>query len=254
MPSWDAAYCRKLSERFEALLENVDTQIDDVSAGRVAPALDDIPIGSARKLRGAALFFDIRGFTQLNSSSETEDLQRVLTMLDCVIPTVMQIVYDHGGYVEKNTGDGVMALIGLGEDDSTSANLAIDVAVTTFYALKHIVNPELASRGIASVDARIGIDLGDMLIARIGTPTGSSDHPRNFLTAVGPAPNIACKLQGKAQTNEIWAGDLVKRHAWQNRQPHFVQKDIGDTNWTWIYKGTTDRYSYWHYNAVRNPM
>lgn len=253
MPDWTADYQAKLQERFTGLLDGIDTPIEDVTVGRVAPALEDIAIGSARKLRGAALFFDIRGFTNLNASSETADLQRVLTMLDCVIPTVMQIVYDHDGYVEKNTGDGVMALIGLGEDDVSSANLAIDVAVTTFFALRHIVNPELEARGIAAVNARIGLDLGEMLIARIGTPTGSSDHPRNFLTAVGPTPNIACKLQSKAGTNEIWVGDLAKSNARENRQQFFVRKDATDSDWIWIYKGTTNRYPYWNYNAVRKP-
>ncbi len=253
MPRWNGSYWTRLNERFARLVQEIDVPIEGVTGGRVAPALDDIAIGSARKLRGAALFFDLRGFTRLNASTETADLQRVLTMLDCVIPSVMQIVYDHDGYVEKNTGDGIMALIGLGEDDATAANLALDVAVTTFAVLRHLVNPALASRGIEPVAARIGIDLGDMLIARIGTRTGSSDHPRNFLTAVGPAPNIACKLQGKAGTDEIWVGDLVKCHAGQYRQPHFRRRDLQDTDWIWIYKGTTERYPYWNYAAYRSP-
>lgn len=252
MPIWNDDYRKKIRDRFAALAEGLDDSLEDITDGRVAPALDDIAIGSARKLDGAALFFDIRGFTERSASSATEDLQKTLILLNCVIPTVMQVVYDHGGYVEKNTGDGVLALIGLGDDHETVANLALDVAVVTFSVLKHVINPELESRGIQAVDARIGIDLGEMLIARIGTPTGGSDHQRNFLTAVGPTPNIACRLQTKAATNQIWVGDLVKQHARMDRQEHFVRKDEGDTEWTWIYKQSKARYSYWHYNAVKS--
>jgi adenylate cyclase len=254
MPEWNRDYYQQLQDRFQELAQSLQAPIEDVATGRVAPALDDIAIGSGRRLRGAALYFDIRGFTKRTVSSDPTELRRTLIMLDCVIPTVMQVVYDHGGYIEKNTGDGIMALVGLGEPDAVAANSAIDIAVTTFCVLANILNPALQRAQIAPVEARIGIDLGPMLIARIGTHTGSSAHQRNFLTAVGPSANIACKLQAKAGTNQIWVGDLVKTNAHQSRQQHFVRKDEADLEWIWIYQGTTNRYHYWHYNAYRaNP-
>ncbi len=251
MPEWNKEYVEKLRSRFQALAESIDESTKKITEGRVAPALDDIPIGGARYLRGAALYFDIRGFTKRTRSPELTDLRGTLVMLNAVIPTIMSIIYDLGGYVEKNTGDGVMALCGLGEDDKVSANLALDVAVISFYALEHIVNPALVRAGYASVEARIGIDVGNMLIARIGTHSGSSAHQRNFLTAVGPAANIACKLQGKAGTNEIWVGNLVKNQAHDWRQKFFEVKDSGDLDWDWFHHNTTQRYHYWRYNAYR---
>jgi adenylate cyclase len=252
MPDWNVEYKQKLVTRFDELARSLRAPLSDVTLGRVVPSLDDIAIGSARNLSAAALFFDIRGFTLRTSSPEHEDLKRTLIMLDYVVPTVMQIVFDHGGYVEKNTGDGIMALMGIGEERAVAANRAIDVAVTTFHTLKHIVNPALTRANIQPVDARIGIDLGNLLIARIGTPTGSSAHPRNFLTAVGPAANIASKLQGKAGTNEIWVGNSVKQLAHDWRQSLFIRKDALDQDWPWIIQGTTERYAYWHYSAVRS--
>lgn len=251
MPAWNREYAQSLRTRFEERIPAINASLKDTGEGRVAPALEDIPIGTGRYLRGAALYFDIRGFTKRTASPDLSDLRQTLLMLNAVIPTVMSIVYDYGGYVEKNTGDGVMALCGIGETDEVAANTALDIAVTSFYALQHILNPLLTAAGHQAVDARIGIDLGPLLIARIGTPSGSSDHQRNFLTAVGPAANIACKLQGKAGTNEIWVGNLVKSkaHAW--RQDFFVMKDANDTDWTWVHRGTVNRYHYWLYNASR---
>src|SRR5690606_26617997 len=147
-------------------------------------------------------------------------------MLNCVIPMLMSVVYDHDGYVEKNTGDGFMAIIGADASDSKedAANKALDVATISFYVLQNVINPFLIHNGIEEVRARIGIDLGQLIIGRVGLHTGSAKHERNFLVAVGPTANIASKIQGKAGTDEIWVGDLVKQHARDDRQKFF--KDV----------------------------
>jgi adenylate cyclase len=248
---WNTAYFGELTDRFADLAAAIPDQLEDVGVGRVAPSLDDLIIGSGRRLTAAVIFFDIRGFTSRTSSEAEADLKRTLLMLNSVIPTVMQVVYDYNGYVEKNTGDGVMAIVGAGEAPAIAANRALDVATTCFATLTHVVNPYLVSKGVLPVDARIGIDFGSIVLARIGGPNGSSDHPRNFLTAVGPTANIACKLQAKAGTNEIWAGDLVRQHANPNRIQFFVRKDEADVEWQWRYSKTGQRYGYWHYDAVR---
>ena len=115
-------------------------------------------------------------------------------MLDCVIPMVMQVIHDHDGYVEKNTGDGVMAVFGVDEADQ-GANAALDAALTIFYVQKVLVNPYLAGLGIPPVAARIGIDLGPLLLARIGVASGTARQQRNFLTAVGPAAKCGLQVQ-----------------------------------------------------------
>lgn len=252
MPNWGKDYFQSLSDRFDDLVEGLDDRLEDVVAGRVAPAVDDLTIGSARKLRAAVLFFDIRGFSSRTGSAELNDMKRVLYLLDCVVPMVMHVVYDHGGYIEKNTGDGIMAVIGAeaGTTDAEAANAALDVATTSFYMLEHLVNPHLEGEGIEAVNARIGIDLGTLLVARIGLPKGTAKQERSFLTAVGPAANLACHLQQMADTNQIWAGDLVATNARADRQNFF--KDKTPEGWTWTYKGQPSRtYNIWHYNAVK---
>jgi adenylate cyclase len=170
-------------------------------------------------------------------------------MLDCVIPIIMKIIYDHNGYIEKNTGDGVMAVIGAEESDEVAANTALDTATAIFYALKHIVNPHLESVGIEKINARIGIDMGTLLFTRIGLPSGTAKTKRNFLTAVGPCANLASKIQNMANTNEIWTGDLIKVNSRENRHLHFIDKT--PTDWIWSYNNTNRSYKIWNYNAVK---
>lgn len=249
MPAWTTGYLNSLRDRFDTATAGLSDRLDAVADGRVAPAIDDIAIGSGRSLRAAALFFDIRGFTARTSSPLPQDLKRTLLMLDCVIPMVMGVIHDHGGYVEKNTGDGVMGIIGAEGSDRTAAKESLDAALTIFYALSHVVNPFLANLGIPAVDARIGIDIGNLLLARIGAPTGGARQSRNFLTAVGPAANIASRLQQLAGTNEILVGDLVWRNARPERQGSFAVAT--PPGWTWVHLGTTDPYWVWRFTETR---
>lgn len=249
MPDWNKEYFDSLSDRFKELTKDLDSQLKSVIDGRVAPAIDDINIGSARSLRGAVLFFDIRSFSSRVNNSYPETMKSALLMLDCVIPLIMYIVYDFEGYIEKNTGDGIMAVIGAEKTDAEAANMALDVAITIFYCLNTLINPFLKSLNIDPIDARIGIDLDNMLIARIGTPKGSSKHDRNFLTVVSPAANVACHIQEMAGTNEIWIGDSIKTNAYGWRHKYFV--DVTPVGWNWIYLSNRTTYKVWKYNTQR---
>lgn len=251
MPNWSAKYYQELEEKFEKIHAGVENKVDNVVNGRSAPAINDIPIGSGRKFDSAVLFFDIRGFTNRTSSSDINELKKTLIMLDCVIPMVMQIIYDFGGYVEKNTGDGIMAIIGLEDDDETSCQNAVSVASTIFCVLKNIINPYLERHAIKKVDARIGIDHGSIIIARIGLPNGTSQYDRNFLTAVGPTANIASKIQHLADTNQIFIGNSVYKNIEEYRKKLCVDKTPVESEWDWIYESSRQRYKIFHFNALR---
>ena len=91
--------------------------------------------------------------------------------------------------------------------------------------------------------------MGPLLLARIGVPTGGARLARNFLTAVGPAANIACRLQQMAGTNEIFVGNLVWRNARPDRQQAF--EPATPAAWTWVHWGTTDTYWVWKFTEAR---
>jgi len=95
--------------------------------------------------------------------------------------------------------------------------------------------------------------MGQILISRIGVPNGSSAHDRNSLTAVGPAANLASKLQGLAGENEIWVGDMVRRYASPERIHLF--DCMTPQNWTWTYGGNANNpYHCWRYNGTIDPL
>lgn len=174
----------ELKSRFLAITSTLPTRMSQITSGKIAPSLDDLAIGSAKELTAVVLFFDIVEFTKREVTDTSPDLQRTLRTLNCVIPMMMHIIHDHGGYVESNTGDGLMALFDAEHGRDAAVVASLDAAITCFYLLREIVNPYLVGVGLAPVHARIGIDNGRILISRIGVPTGSAEHPRSFLTAV----------------------------------------------------------------------
>jgi adenylate cyclase len=128
----------------------------------------------------------------------------------------------------------------------------VNAALTMFYALENFVNPFLVRCNIAPVSARIGIDLGPLLIARVGTPKGTSKQERNFLTAVGPCANLACHIQEMAGTDEIWIGDLVRRSTYAHRQEYCI--NVTPSDWGWNYTGFPyETYSIWRYTGRWKP-
>jgi len=240
MRTWNWEYWFYLTQQFKALTKDLKSKLEGVVTGRAVPSTDLIAIGSARKVNAAVLFFDIRG------SSNRSGLVALYT-LDVVIPMVMRIVHDHDGYIEKNTGDGVMAIFS-GFDEQRSSKAALESAMACFSVLRNIVNPHLTQIGLPSVDARIGIDFGEILVARIGVPQGSARQERSFLTAIGHAANIACRLQEQAGTNEIWVGDAIRSRAPQDWIMSFNR--VFPTEWTWISSGSSSAYPAWHFDRV----
>jgi adenylate cyclase len=249
MPAWTWEYVAKLQSKFDEITDKLDERLDDITSGKTAPAIEDIAIGSARHVSAAVLFFDIANFSSRTESPDIDALKETLYMLDCVIPMTMQVIYDHGGYVEKNTGDGVMGIVGVGDQAASAVNSALTAATVSFYVLNKIVNPHLEGRGIPRVEPKIGIDYGKTLLARIGLPTGSAKHDRNFITAVGPTANIASKIEDLAAAGQIFAGNNVKNNAWDFRQGYF--EEVTPVDWTWIYVASGERYHVYHYDAYR---
>lgn len=244
----DRMYGIELQERLANLLDRFDRNFQDTRTARVTPAPDDLRLGSARMVDAAAFVFDIRGFSQRTTSDNRDISLSALQLLNVVIPLTMSVIYDYDGYVEKNTGDGVFGILGVEQPESEGCDAALKAALTVKWAIEVVINPELAKRGIDRVAARYGVDYGPMLLARIGVPSGSSAHSRNFLTAVGATANLATRLQQNAGTDEIWVGDRVKlASVWSTEPGRFT--DVTPLGWPWVYLRHGAPYRAWRFES-----
>lgn len=205
---------------------------------RTMPDLSALGIGTAKRMNAAIMFFDFENFTSVTSHLSPE---QTLMILNVATTTVMRIVREWKGTVEKHTGDGVMAIMGTETPDQNKiAKEAIEAAQTIRYLMRTDVLPQLVAQGLPPLNFRIGIEMGELLISRIGL------HNMNFLTAVGSPANRASKLESLARSNGIAIGENLARNLHQYLYQFMEKGD--DSKWDWYYDDGVTPYNYYHYH------
>ncbi len=139
------------------------------------------------------LFADIRGFTAI---SEKEKPEKVVGLLNRYFSVMTEIIFDHGGTLDKYIGDGLMAIFGAptaGEEDALNA---VKAAVTMQKRLATL-NEELRAEGYGQIAVGIGLHTGEATIGYIG-----SDR-RSEYTAIGDTVNLASRLESNASGGQI---------------------------------------------------
>ena len=131
------------------------------------------------------LFSDIRGFTTLSEAKRPEE---VVALLNRYFSLQVDVVFSHGGSLDKFIGDCIMALWGAPLDDADHARHAVACALEmadTLQAFKR----ELGATE-SSFDVGIGIHSGPAVVGLIG-----SDRRREY-TAIGDTVNLASRIEG----------------------------------------------------------
>jgi adenylate cyclase len=158
---------------------------DRILAGRILR-------GDVETLRAVIWFSDLRGFTEMSSRLPPREIVGVLNQLfDCQVPAIES----HGGEVLKFIGDGLLAIFPFDDDGDLAARCkaALEASRDAFAALDDLNSRRSASGGArASEPIRFGLALhaGEIAYGNIG---GAS---RLDFTAIGPAVNVASRLEG----------------------------------------------------------
>jgi adenylate cyclase len=155
----------------------------DVYARLVAnPALAELG-GSRRDM--SVLFSDIRGFTAVTEKGNPEDL---VAQLNEYFTRMVDIVFRHGGTIDKFVGDMVMALFGAPVDDVYHAEHATAAALEMVRELGEL-NRKWVEEGRAQLDIGIGVNSGDMIAGNIGSSSIMS------YTVIGDNVNLGARLE-----------------------------------------------------------
>jgi adenylate cyclase len=141
--------------------------------------------GAGQTREVTLLFSDIRGFTTL---SETRPPEEVVALLNRYFSRQVDVVFRHGGSLDKFIGDCIMAIWGAPLDDAEHARHAVACALDMADALAAF-KQELGEAA-AGFDVGIGVHSGQAVVGLIG-----SDKRREY-TAIGDAVNLASRIEG----------------------------------------------------------
>ncbi|CAM3631474.1 adenylate/guanylate cyclase domain-containing protein [Parendozoicomonas haliclonae] len=149
-----------------------------------------------RKRRLTVFFSDIEGFTQLSDDLEPDQLARVLNHY---LDEMSRIALKHGGTIDKFIGDSLMVFFGdpVSQGDKQDAKAAVAMALEMRRQLS-VIRRYWRGQGIMHpLNIRMGISTGYCNVGNYGT------RDRMDYTIVGRAVNLASRLEGLAESNQI---------------------------------------------------
>jgi len=171
------------------------------------------------------LFADIRGFTAF---SESEKPEKVVGLLNRYFSVMTDIIFAHGGTLDKYIGDGLMAIFGAPTATPDDAANAVNAAITMQKRLTTL-NAELAAEGFTQISVGIGLHTGEATIGYIGS------DKRSEYTAIGDTVNIASRLKSNALGGQILISEATAAAGGNSipvteREPMMVKNRVQPVN------------------------
>jgi adenylate cyclase len=149
------------------------------------------------------LFSDIRGFTAIAESMGPDAIARLLSEY---FTEMVEVIFEHGGTLDKFIGDAIMALWGAPIAHADDPDRALRAAVAMQRAIARL-NERWAAEGRPEIGVGIGINYGEVFAGNIGS------HRRLEYTVIGDAVNVAARLCAEASPGEILVTESVLRMA-----------------------------------------
>jgi adenylate cyclase len=170
--------------------------------------VDDVMLDPNKEIRPGGvrqtitvLFADLRGFTTL---SEANSPETVVDLLNRFFTLMSEVIFRHGGTLDKYIGDGVLALFGAPYATERDAVKAVRAAIDMQRAVQ-VFNQELVAAGQAHIGVGIGINTGSAIVGFIGSES------RLDYTAIGDTVNTAARLEHLAKAGQI----IISEHTMQ---------------------------------------
>jgi class 3 adenylate cyclase len=147
------------------------------------------------------LYVDLVGSTSMILELPEE---KIATIITSFAQEMANVIRQHNGYVLKFVGDAVVGYFVAEQNSLIKADNVVDTAKSMITVIEKGINPILNQYDYPDLMVKIGIDFGTNLIVRYG-----ADKEKAPVDLMGPAMNIAAKIQALARPNQILIGDDV---------------------------------------------
>ena len=188
----------KLLDAIAALRSDASGKASSVAAVPARPSAatpTSAPVAENGERRHVTVMFcDLVGSTSISAGLDAEDWRDlVAAYLDAASAAVTEM----GGHVAKKLGDGLMVLFGYPAAQENDAERAARAALSIQRALVE-VNLKNTAAGKPALNARIGIEIGPVVIDAAGE-------------IYGDAPNVAARVQALAEPGTVVVTARVQR-------------------------------------------
>jgi class 3 adenylate cyclase len=161
---------------------------------------------SAERRPITIMFCDLVGSTSIAAKLDAEDWRN---LVNAYLDEASAAIANLGGHVLKRLGDGLMALFGYPQAQENDAERAVRAALAIQRVLAEI-NARSAGKGAPELVARVGIELGPVVVDAIGE-------------VFGDAPNVAARVQAAAEPGSV----LITLNVQRQVAGLFVAEDQG---------------------------
>jgi len=196
------------------------------------------------KLNMVVLYVDLVGSTTMTLEMPAE---KIAIIISSFAQEMASVIRQHHGYVLKFVGDAVIGYFVSDEDKiygTEAADDAVNCAKSMVTVIQKGINPILNQYDYPDLMVKIGVDFGQNIIVRYG-----ADIEHSHVDLMGPAMNIAAKIQNTAKPNQILIGDDVFQRIHQNSQKEFNQITWKDNEWKYRSRLTGEIYKVYKYKG-----
>jgi class 3 adenylate cyclase len=165
--------------------------VDDSVLSHMLSRVQGQNLDQSEYIDASVAFIDICGFTTL---SENSDPRSILELLQLYFDSIVEIVLQNNGCIDKFIGDAVMATFTVNNHQISAANACLDIR-RVISKMPHF------QRGKFSFTPQVSIGLNSGTLLR--GPVGSRRLNRYDFTVIGDCVNIASRLQSIAAPGEV---------------------------------------------------
>ncbi len=176
---------------------------------------DQLELGGERR-KITVLFADVVSFTTL---ADEHDPEFVVGILNELFTIITEIVFKHGGIIDKFIGDCAMAVFGAPEEHEDDAARAVRAAEEMLRWLE-VGNAKWRKELGRELQLAIGINTGYAVVGNVGS------EKRMEYTAIGDVVNVAARLERLARPGQI----LMTREVMAQVSEEFDSLSLGSYN------------------------
>jgi len=163
--------------------------------------------------------------------------EKIAIIISSFAKEMASVIRQHHGYVLKFVGDAVIGYFIAEGNSLLAADNAVNCAKSMILVIQKGINPILNQYDYPDLMVKIGVDFGQNIVVRYG-----ADAENSHVDLMGPAMNIAAKIQNMAKPNQILVGSDVFQRLHPTSQKEFTKIIWENNEWKYRSRRTGELY------------